>query len=64
MKEKRNGQITFLDSLLKQNNGKISVLVHRKPTDTDQYSLKQALRKVQFPPCSIEYIPLSPIKMN
>ena len=31
-----NGELTFLDTLLKHNNGKISVLVHRKPTHTDQ----------------------------
>ena len=27
----------FLGTLLKQNNGEISVLVYRKPTHTDQY---------------------------
>ena len=30
-------KLTFLDILLKRNNGKIFVLVHRKPTHTDQY---------------------------
>ena len=30
-------KLTFLDILLKRNNGKIFVLVHRKPTHTGQY---------------------------
>ena len=37
MKEESNGELAFLDALLKQNNGEISVLVYRKPTHTDQY---------------------------
>ena len=37
MEEESNGELAFLDTLLKQNNGKISVLVYRKPTHTDQY---------------------------
>ena len=37
MKEESNGELAFLDTLLKQNNGEISVLVYRKPTHTDQY---------------------------
>ena len=32
-----NGELAFLDTLLKWNNGGISVLVYRKPTHTDQY---------------------------
>ena len=36
MEEESNGELAFLDSLLKQNNGKISVLVYRKPKHTDQ----------------------------
>ena len=35
--EERSGELAFLDTLLKQNNGKISVLVCRKPTHRDQY---------------------------
>ena len=35
--EENNGELAFLDTLLKRNNGKISVLVYRKPTHTDQY---------------------------
>ena len=31
------GDLAFLYSLLKRNYGKISVLVYRKPTHTDQY---------------------------
>ena len=37
MEEESNGELAFLDSLLKRNNGEISVLVYRKPTHTDQY---------------------------
>ena len=37
MEEESNGEFAFLDSLLKRNNGKISVLVHRKLTHGNQY---------------------------
>ena len=37
MEEGRSGKLAFLDTLLKQNNGKLSVLVYLKPTLTDQY---------------------------
>ena len=37
MEEESNGELAFLDTLLKQNNVEISVLVYRKPTHTDQY---------------------------
>ena len=37
MEEESNGELAFLDTLLKRNNGKISVLVYRKPTHADQY---------------------------
>ena len=37
MEEGSNGELAFLDTLLKRNNGQISVLVYRKPTHTDQY---------------------------
>ena len=37
MEEKSNGELVLLDTLLKWNNGDISVLVYRKPTYTDQY---------------------------
>ena len=37
MGEEYNGEIALLDNLLKQNNGKISVLVYRKLTHIDQY---------------------------
>ena len=37
MEEESNGELVFLDTLLKQNNGEIFVLVYRKPTHTDQY---------------------------
>ena len=37
MKDESNGEIAFIHTLLKQNNGEISVLVYRRPTHTDQY---------------------------
>ena len=37
MEEETNGELAFLDTLLKWNNGEISVLVYRKPRHTDQY---------------------------
>ena len=37
MVEESNGEQAFLDTLLKQNNGEIFVLVYRKPTHTEQY---------------------------
>ena len=37
MDEETNGKLAFLDTLLKPNDGKFSVLVYRKPTSTDQY---------------------------
>ena len=37
MEEESNGELAFLDTLLKRNNGEISVLLYRKPTHTDQY---------------------------
>ena len=37
MVEESNGELAFLDTLLKRNNGEISVLVYKKATHTDQY---------------------------
>ena len=37
MKEKSNGELAFLKTLLKQENREIYVLVYRKPTHTEQY---------------------------
>ena len=36
MEEESNGELAFLDTLLKPNNGEISVLVYRESTHTDQ----------------------------
>ena len=36
MEQESNGELVLLDTLLKRNSGKISVLVYRKPTYTDQ----------------------------
>ena len=35
MEEESNGELAFLDTLLKWNNEQISVLVYKKPTHTD-----------------------------
>ena len=37
IEEEINGELAFLDNLLKRNNGKISVLVYRKPTHTGKH---------------------------
>ena len=37
MEEERNGELAFVNTLLKRNNGEISVMVYRKPAHTDQY---------------------------
>ena len=37
MEEESNGELAFLDNLLKRNNGEISILVYRKPTNAGQY---------------------------
>ena len=37
MAEESNGELAFLDTLLKRNNGRTYVLVYRKPTHIDQY---------------------------
>ena len=37
MEEESNGELAFRDTLLKRNNGEISVLVYRKLTHTHQY---------------------------
>ena len=37
MEEESNGELVFLDTLLKRDNREISVLVYKKPADTDQY---------------------------
>ena len=37
MEEERNGELLFLDALLKFNNRNIPAMVHGKPFNTDQY---------------------------
>ena len=69
MEEESNGELAFLDTLLKRNNGEISVLVYRKPTHTDQYLYysshhQTSCKESVFPSCLIEHIPLSQIKMT
>ena len=69
MEEETNGELTFLETLLKRNNGKIFywyIASLRIPTNTYTTDLttKQVARKVLFPPCLIEHILLSQIKMT
>ena len=37
MEKESNGELAFLDTFLTRNDGKISALVYRMPTHTDQY---------------------------
>ena len=37
MEEESNGELAFFENFLKRNNGKISVLVYRKPTHSGQH---------------------------
>ena len=37
MEEESNGKLAFLDTFLKGNNGKISVLAYKEPIYIDQY---------------------------
>ena len=66
MEEESNAKLAFLETLLKWNNGEISVLVYRKPTHTYTTALttKQVGWKVLLPPCLIEHIPSSQITMT
>ena len=54
----------ILDTLLKRNKGKISVLVYGKYTHTTALTTNQVTRKASFRSCLIKYILLSPIKMT
>ena len=69
MKEESNGELAFLNILLKRNNGEISVLVRGSlhiltNTYTTAHTTKQVARKVLFPHCLIEHILLSQIKIT
>ena len=69
MEEESNGELAFPDTLLKRNNGEIPVLVLGSlhiltNTYTTALTTKQFARKALFPPCLIEHIPLSQIKMT
>ena len=45
MEEESNGQLAFLDTLLKRNNGEIFVLVYREPAHTLQLSPANKLQR-------------------
>ena len=63
MEEESNGELAFLDKLLKRNNG------NKLPLRTIQYlhtafTTREVAKKVLFPPCLIEYVPLLPMKVT
>ena len=65
--EESNGELAFLETLLKRNNEKI--FVSESPriltnTFTTAFPTKQVARMALFSPCLIEHIPLSQIKMT
>ena len=61
-----NRELVFLDTLLK-HNGKISILVYKKPKHTDKYQHYHSHCQTSYKEkvvCFIEHIPLSPIRMT
>ena len=45
MEKESNEELTFLETLLKQDNAEISVLAYRKPTHTNQYAHYSSLHQ-------------------
>ena len=68
MEEESIGELAFFDTLLKRNNGEISWYIRSLRILTNTYTTalttKQVARKVLFPSCLIEHIPLSQIKIT
>ena len=62
LEEESNRELAFLDTALKRNHEKISKWVYRMSTLTAQYN--QVATKWLFPPCLIEHIPLSKLKLT
>ena len=65
MKEESNRELAFLDSF----SSRVSLLVYRKPTQTEQYLYysshhQTSGREVLFRPHLIKHIALSPMKMT
>ena len=63
MEKESNGKLAFLDTSLKWNSEKMSILVCRKPsilnnTYATALTTKQGERKILFLPRSTEHIPL------
>ena len=60
MEEESDGELAFLGTILKRNNGKISVLIYigslhiLANTYTTVFTTKHVARKVFFPPCKDE----------
>ena len=69
MKEESNEELELLDTLLKRNYGKISVLVYKiirimTNAFTTALTTKKVTSKVLLPPCLRDNIPLSQINMT
>ena len=56
MEERSNGELAFLDILLKPNNGEISLLVYRKPTHTDQYLYYNSHHQIRCKGSVVSYL--------
>ena len=65
IEDESNGELVFFSHFIKTKYWRISVLVYRKPTNTDLYysSHHQPGCKESVFPCSIGRIPLLPMKM-
>ena len=56
IEEESNGELAFHDTLMKRNNGKISVLIYRKPTHTDQYLHYSSHHQTSFKGSLVSYL--------
>ena len=57
MEEENNGKLVSVDTLIKRNNGNISVLLKRKPTDTDRHLHYSTYQQISCMESSIEHFP-------
>ena len=64
IEEESSRKLAFFDTLLKRNNGKISVLVNRKLAYRICQTTKQVVQKVLPSPFLMEHNPLSPVKIT
>ena len=56
MKEESNAELVFLDTLLKRDDGEISVLVYRKPTHSDQYLHYSSHHQTSCKECVVSFL--------